>query len=50
VERIAADLLGLRPAIWPVAAITAASDLIVAVRMYELATRPPHRSEPIHDN
>ncbi|CRK56610.1 Major facilitator superfamily (MFS) transporter [Alloactinosynnema sp. L-07] len=30
-----ADLYGLRPAIWTVAAITAASGLIVAVRMYE---------------
>jgi MFS family permease len=32
---IVADLLGLRAAVWAVAAITAASGLIVAVRMYE---------------
>lgn len=32
---ITADLLGLRAAIWLVAAITAASGLVVAVRMYE---------------
>lgn len=32
---ITADLFGIRPAIWTIAAITAASGLIVAVRMYE---------------
>jgi len=32
---ITADLLGLRAAVWLVAAITAASGLVVAVRMYE---------------
>jgi MFS family permease len=32
---ITADLLGLRAAIWLVAAITAASGLLVAIRMYE---------------
>ncbi|WP_436499639.1 MFS transporter [Actinokineospora sp. HUAS TT18] len=37
-----ADLYGLRPAIWTVAAITATSGLIVAVRMYE--THTPERS------
>ena len=37
---ITADLFGLRPAIWLIAAITAASGLIVAVRMYE--THPPN--------
>jgi MFS family permease len=35
VAGITADLLGLRAAIWLVAAITAASGLVVAVRMYE---------------
>jgi MFS family permease len=30
-----ADLFGLRAAVWTVAAITAASGLVVAVRMYE---------------
>ena len=35
VAGITADLLGLRAAIWAVAAITAASGLIVAGRMYE---------------
>ncbi|WP_144127951.1 MFS transporter [Catellatospora sichuanensis] len=32
---ITADLFGIRPAIWTIAAITAASGLIVAMRMYE---------------
>jgi MFS family permease len=41
---ITADLLGLRAAIWLVAAITAASGLIVAVRMYE--TRRPGSLPP----
>jgi MFS family permease len=36
---ITADLLGLRAAVWVVAAITAVSGLVVAVRMYE--TRHP---------
>jgi MFS family permease len=35
---VTADLLGLRAAIWLIAAITAASRLIVAVRMYETHT------------
>ena len=35
VAGITADLLGVRAAIWLVAAITAASGLVVAVRMYE---------------
>ncbi|HEX6870722.1 MAG TPA: MFS transporter, partial [Micromonosporaceae bacterium] len=38
---LTADLLGLRAAIWVVAAITAASGLVVAVRMYET-----HRPAP----
>jgi hypothetical protein len=32
---VIADVFGVRPAIWVVAAITAASGLVVAVRMYE---------------
>jgi MFS family permease len=35
VAGVAADLLGLEAAIWVVAAITSASGVIVAVRMYE---------------
>ncbi|MFF4655752.1 MFS transporter [Streptomyces sp. NPDC001381] len=35
-----ADAYGLRPAIWAVAALTAASGLVVAARMYETHTRP----------
>lgn len=35
---IIADLLGLRTAVWVVAAITALSGLVVAVRMYETRT------------
>ncbi|MCI4676224.1 MFS transporter [Candidatus Mycolicibacterium alkanivorans] len=38
VAGLVADLLGVRAAIWAVAALTAASGLVVAVRMYE-----PHR-------
>jgi MFS family permease len=38
---ITADLLGIRAAIWLVAAITAASGVVVAVRMYE--THPSDR-------
>ncbi|GAA4722489.1 MFS transporter [Phytohabitans rumicis] len=38
---ITADLLGLRAAIWLVAAITAASGIIVAIRMYETHQRHP---------
>jgi MFS family permease len=41
---IVADLLGIRAAIWVVAAITAASGIIVAVRMYE--THPRGQREP----
>ena len=37
---VVADALGLAAAIWAVAAITAASGLIVAVRMYETHPRP----------
>jgi MFS family permease len=38
---ITADLFGVRAAIWLVAAITAASGLVVAVRMYETCHRTP---------
>jgi MFS family permease len=44
VAGITADLLGLRAAIWLVAAITAGSGLVVAVRMYE--THRPAASPP----
>ncbi len=37
---VVADLWGLRAAVWVVAAVTAASGLIVAARMYETHTRP----------
>jgi MFS family permease len=40
---IVADLWGLRAAVWVVAAITALSGVIVAVRMYETHT-PAHRN------
>lgn len=39
---VVADLLGLRAAIWVVAAVTAVSGLVVAVRMYE--THVPERT------
>jgi MFS family permease len=35
-----ADLWGLRAAVWVVAAVTAASGLVVAIRMYETHPRP----------
>jgi MFS family permease len=44
VAGITADLLGIRAAIWLVAAITAVSGVVVAVRMYE--THPPGRRQP----
>jgi MFS family permease len=37
---ILADLAGLRAAVWVVAALTAASGLVVAVRMYETHPAP----------
>jgi len=39
---VIADAYGILAAIWAVAALTAASGLVVAVRMYE--TRPPHQA------
>jgi MFS family permease len=44
---ITADLLGLRAAVWVVAAITALSGLVVAVRMYE--TRPVPQPVPVQE-
>jgi MFS family permease len=41
-----ADLLGLAAAIWTVAALTAASGVVVAVRMYETRRRTPTTSAP----
>jgi MFS family permease len=40
VAGLVADLLGLRAAVWAVAALTAASGMVVAVRMYETHHRP----------
>lgn len=45
---LVADAWGIRPAIWTVAALTAASGLLVAARMYETLHRttalaPPHQ-------
>lgn len=41
VAGLVADLLGIRAAVWTVAALTAASGLIVALRMYETHHSPP---------
>jgi MFS family permease len=41
VAGLAADAFGIRAAVWVVAALTAASGLVVAVRMYETHHRPP---------
>ncbi len=43
---IVADALGVRAAVWTVAALTAVSGLVVAVRMYETHHRPPATTEP----
>jgi MFS family permease len=43
---ITADLLGIRAAIWVVAAITAASGIVVIVRMYETHPRGHRESRP----
>ena len=43
---VIADLLGLRAAIWAVAALTGASGVVVAVRMYETHRRTPTPSDP----
>jgi predicted MFS family arabinose efflux permease len=38
---VVADALGVRAAVWTVAGLTAASGVVVAVRMYETHHRPP---------
>jgi MFS family permease len=43
---VVADALGVRAAIWAVAVLTAASGLVVAVRMYETHRRPADTPEP----
>jgi len=43
---ITADLFGIRAAIWVVAAITAVSGIIVAVRMYETHPRDQRQARP----
>jgi MFS family permease len=43
---VVADALGVRAAVWTVAALTAASGMVVAVRMYETHRRPPATSPP----
>lgn len=45
---ILADLISVQAAIWAVAALTAASGIVVAVRMYEThPPAPPRRSTPL---
>ena len=46
---IVADLLGVRAAVWTVAALTAVSGLVVAVRMYETHHRPAPTGGPAAD-
>src|SRR5262249_30584538 len=46
VAGIVADALGMRAAIWTVAALTAASGVVVAVRMYETRARTPEPTPP----
>jgi MFS family permease len=46
VAGVVADLLGLEAAIWFVAAITAASGVVVALRMYETHPVPSRRTKP----
>jgi MFS family permease len=41
---VIADLWGIRSAVWSVAALTAASGVVVAVRMYETLPRPHQRT------
>jgi len=43
---VVADLAGLAAAIWAVAALTAISGVVVAVRMYETRRRTPSRPGP----
>jgi MFS family permease len=46
VAGVVADSFGMRAAIWTVAALTAASGAVVAVRMYETRTSTPEASPP----
>jgi MFS family permease len=43
---VTADLLGIRAAIWTVAAVTATSGIVVTVRMYETHARHRHPTTP----
>ena len=43
---VVADALGVHAAVWTVAALTALSGLVVAVRMYETHHRPPATTGP----
>lgn len=45
VAGLVADALGIRAAVWTVAALTAVSGLVVAVRMYETRHSPPLPSD-----
>jgi MFS family permease len=45
VAGVVADALGVRAAVWTVAALTAVSGLVVAVRMYETHRRPTAAAE-----
>ncbi|HEY0772606.1 MAG TPA: MFS transporter, partial [Nocardioidaceae bacterium] len=45
---IVADALGVRAAVWTVAALTALSGLVVAVRMYETHHRPAREKGAAH--
>ena len=44
---VVADALGVRAAVWTVAALTAASGVVVAVRMYETHHRPASSPGPV---
>lgn len=43
---VVTDALGVRAAVWTVAALTAASGLVVAVRMYQTHHRPEAATAP----
>jgi MFS family permease len=43
---LVADALGVRAAVWTVAALTAASGAVVALRMYETHVRPAPAADP----
>jgi MFS family permease len=45
---VLADLYGIRAAVWVVAAVTAVSGAVVAMRMYETHQRPPGMRRPAH--